>query len=241
MARRLFYVDEARGGRAATRGDAAQHLRRVLRVEAGQRFEISDNQTVYLAEVAGFGKGEIHWRVLETLERAPLPVRIHLYAALIKFDHFELLLEKATECGVERIVPLVAARSEKGLASAAEKRRERWLRILLESGQQARRATRPELGVCLAFGAALTEPAGLKLLLDESPGASPLLRALPEAKAAGQTVALLAGPEGGWEQGERAAAAEAGWRAVSLGPLVLRAETAALAGCAVVTAAWLAG
>jgi 16S rRNA (uracil1498-N3)-methyltransferase len=158
---------------------------------------------------------------------------VHLLAALVKFDAFEWMLEKATELGVERITPVYAARSDKGLDQAAAKRAERWRRILHESGQQSRRVTRPELGAVVRLPEALRTAAASRLWLDEQPGGAPLLRA-----AAGTgDCAVLAGPEGGWEDAERQAAAAAAWTAVSLGPLVLRAETAVLAALAVITAA----
>ena len=115
MARRRFFVEAVRNERAEVSGETAEHLRRVLRVEAGQRFEIADNQSVYLAEVEGFRKDRVLFHVLERLEAEAPPVRVILLASLIKFDRFEWIVEKATELGAEAIVPVEAERSEKGL------------------------------------------------------------------------------------------------------------------------------
>src|SRR3984957_9086730 len=113
--RRRFFVDEVRNGRAEISGDDARHLTRVLRVEAGQRFEISDNRNVYLAEIETARKEHVIFR---TLEKMPTPAptsKIILLAALFKFDRFEWMIEKATELGVSEIVPVESTRSERGL------------------------------------------------------------------------------------------------------------------------------
>ena len=136
----MFYVDEVRSGRATLRGETVQHLRKVLRAEAGQRFEISDNETLYLAELTSYGKDLVDFTVISEIETPRPPVRLHLFPALIKFDRFEWVLEKATELGVERITPVYALRSDKGLDQAAVKRLDRWKKGLAESGQQSRPA-----------------------------------------------------------------------------------------------------
>ncbi|MFN7932469.1 MAG: RsmE family RNA methyltransferase [Bryobacteraceae bacterium] len=236
MARRLFFVDEIHSGAAEIHGDDAMHLTRVLRVEVGHRYEISDNRQLYLAEVEEARKQHVVFRVLEKLETRPAPVRMHLFAALIKFDHFEWTLEKATELGVARITPVLSERVEKGLDKATGKRMERWLRILKESAQQSRRWWLPEMDEPVKFSRLLLED-GLRLVLEESV-APALLSVLPEARSPEDEVKLLVGPEGGWADHERVELTEAGWKAVSLGPTVLRAETAAAAGLAVVSAAW---
>src|SRR5438105_9930962 len=98
--RRRFFVDEVRNGHAEISGDEARHLTRVLRVEVGQRYEISDNRNVYLAEIETAHKESVLFRTLEKLPAAPLSARFELYVALIKFDRFEWIVEKATELGV---------------------------------------------------------------------------------------------------------------------------------------------
>jgi len=240
MARRLFFVPGVVRSRAELRGEEAHHLTRVLRVEAGQRYEISDNESAYLAEVETARKDLVVFQVLEKLEDEPPGPRITLLASLIKFDRFEWIVEKAAELGAAAIVPVNAARSEKGLADGARKRAGRWRRIALEASQQARRRRLLEVEPPAGFAAALAQEARFRFLLDETPGAPALLAALPPAGERARTaaVALLAGPEGGWTPDERQAAIAAGWRAASLGRRILRAETAALAALAVIGAAW---
>jgi len=229
MARRLFFVDSVHSGRAEICGEEARHLTRVLRVEPGQRYEISDNRSLYLAEVSSARKEHVEFRVLEKLAAPPPGPDLILCAALFKFDHFEWMIEKATELGVTRIIPFAAARSEKGLDRGAAKRADRWRRIAVESSQQCRRHRLPEIQAPVAFQSALHTAADLRLFFDEEPGA-PLVSA---ALAPFQSAAALIGPEGGWTDTEREQAAAAGWKPVSLARHILRAETAAIAALAV--------
>lgn len=238
MARRRFFVPSIRQGHAEITGDDAHHLTRVLRVEEGQQYEISDNEQAYLAQVVSARKNLVSFRLLEPVAAAPVPVRTHLLMALIKFDRLELALEKATELGVSRITLVETARSEYGLERAADKRMERWRRIVLEASQQSRRDRLPEIDdLPLGLTEALQTSATQRYFLDEQPGTKPLLACLPPARDVSDNVALLVGPEGGWTPAERTEAAQT-WTPVSLGPQVLRAETAAMAGLALVSSAW---
>lgn len=238
MARRMFYVDEIRAGRATLRGETVQHLRKVLRAEPGQRFEISDNQSLHLAELVSYGKDLAEFTVISEIDAPRAPLRLHLLPALIKFDRFEWTLEKATELGVERITPVYALRTDKGLDQAAAKRMDRWMKILAESGQQSRRATRPTLHPPVRLPEALAAADSFRCFFDEDPAARPLLSALPAQRSASDSAALLIGPEGGWDERERAQAIASGWTAVSLGHQILRAETAAVAALAALSCAW---
>ncbi len=238
VARRRFFVPEIRRGTAELAGSDAEHLIKVLRAEAGQVYEISDNRDVYLASIEVARKSLVSFRVIEKLPAPAPPVSSILVAALIKFDRFELLVEKATELGVSTILPFQATRTERGLIQASVKRRERWERIALEAGQQARRAQLPRIEPAVRLVEALHINAGVRLLLDENPDAPPILNALPAARHTTDTVALLIGPEGGWTDEEREQAKEAKWLPCSLAQTVLRAETAAIAGLAILQAAW---
>jgi 16S rRNA (uracil1498-N3)-methyltransferase len=236
--RRRFFVDQVRNGLAEIAGDDARHLTRVLRVEVGQRYEISDNRAVYLAEIETARKEHVIFRTLEKLPVIEPPVHMILCAAIVKFDHFEWMIEKATELGVTRIVPMISVRTERGLDKAAPKRLERWRRIGLEASQQSRRAHLPEIDEPAAWSDALGTVAAYHYALDENT-TLPLPAAFPPARHPEDSVALLIGPEGGWTEQERSEFTAAGWAPVSLGPSILRAETAALAALAVVSAAWL--
>jgi 16S rRNA (uracil1498-N3)-methyltransferase len=239
--RRRFFVEQVRNGRAELSGDDAQHLTRVLRVEAGDQYEISDNRNIYLAQVETARKSLVVFQTLSKVEPVIPPVQLVLCAAIFKFDRFEWMIEKATELGVARIIPVIATRTERGLDKAAHKRVERWRRIGLEASQQSRRDHLPEIAGAVSWKEALAASANYRYALEEQSGAMPIASSFPCARAASDTVALLAGPEGGWTDDERAQFTAAGWTPVSLGPSILRAETAAIAGLAVVMAAWLPG
>jgi 16S rRNA (uracil1498-N3)-methyltransferase len=242
MARRRFFIDAVQSGRARISGPDAPHLTRVLRVEPGQQFEISDNHSVYLAEVESARKDLVSFVVQERLAAAEPVVRTTLLAALVRFERFEWIIEKATELGVEQIIPLETERTEKGLRKAAEKRSVRWNRIAREASEQSRRVRLPEIHVAVGLADALDSESDYRYLLDEAQGAQgaaqPMLSVLPSSRHAGDRVALLLGPEGGWTDRERELITSAGWCPVSLGHEILRAETAAIAGLAIVNAAW---
>ncbi len=165
-------------------------------------------------------------------------MHVTLLAALFKFDRFEWMVEKATELGVNRIVPFEASRTDRGLFDAARKRSARWEKIAYESGQQSRRLKPPSVAPAVRYPDALATPAAHRYFLDES-AAPPLLGLLPAARLATDTVALLLGPEGGWTDAEREQALAAQWSAASLGPQILRAETAAAAAIAILVNAWM--
>ncbi len=151
MARRRFFVSEVRRGTAEITGSDAEHLVRVLRVEAGQRYELSDNKNVYLAQVSTARKGLVSFEVIEELEKKNIPISVTLSAALFKFDHFEWMIEKATELGVATICPFESIRTERGLAQASLKRSSRWERIAMEASQQSRRDHLPVIEKTVPF------------------------------------------------------------------------------------------
>jgi 16S rRNA (uracil1498-N3)-methyltransferase len=221
-----------RNGSAEITGESAHHLTRVLRVEVGQKFEISDNRRVWLAEVGVARKNVVEFTVLEELAAGEEPAETTLYMALIKFERFEWAVEKATELGVTRVVPVQAQRSERGLEEGARKRVERWRRIAQEASEQSRRLRSPRIDAPTRLPGALADTAEHRIWLDERPGAPPLLKAFPLGTIG--AVSLAVGPEGGWADGEREQFGIAGWSGNSLGPSILRAETAVCAALAVV-------
>lgn len=236
----MFYVGEVRSGRARVEGDTAQHLRRVLRAEPGQLYELSDGEKLYLAEVAGFGPDAVDFKIVEELPARHSGAPLVLYAALLKFERFEWLIEKACELGAARLVPVAAARSESGLEKAAVARLARWRRIAAESGQQCRRLSPLQIDAPIDFATALAAPHLVRLFLDEE-GGRPLISYFssePVTDLSSLEIAILTGPEGGWTSSERSAAHAAGWVSISLGEQVLRAETAALAALSVVQGWW---
>ncbi len=229
--RRRFFVEAFEGNRAVLSGEAAHHLGRVLRAQQGQLYELSDGRSLWLARVEKAGRDRVEFSLVEQLPAAVRSLQVALLLSVVKFDAFEWAIEKATELGVGGIIPLAAARSEKGLLAAAAKRAERWEKILFAAAQQARRLQAPDLGALAEPEAAFREAGGaIKLLLSERPGAPGLRTVLERAKGASVTLAI--GPEGGWTGAEITSAERAGFQQVSLGRLILRTETAVVAALA---------
>src|ERR1700676_3005739 len=155
-------------------GEAAHHLGRVLRAQPGQLYELSDGERVWLGRGESVGRERVEFALVEILEGYHPKLEGRLLLAVVKFDAFEWALEKATELGVSRIVPLAAGRSEKGLLAAAEKREARWKKILLESSQQSRRTGLPTLGPPQKPEAAFAlQREGLCVFLSEASEAKP--------------------------------------------------------------------
>ena len=237
--------------RAALTGEQAAHLARVLRAQPGQVYDIVANGFLHRAEITSVRAAsaeqdaEVAFTLHEELSSdAALP--IHLLLAVFKFDHFEWAIEKPTELGVARITPILARRTEKHLALAAEKRVARWRRIALESSKQSRRTDIPQIADPAPLAAALArETAPLRILLSETEQSLTLAAALtttpgaPGSTASPSTLglknllALAIGPEGGWTPEEMSLFTTHNWTHVTLGPRILRAETAAIAAIAI--------
>ena len=231
--RRRFFVEQFQNDRAVMEGDSAHHLGRVLRAQAGQLYELSDGSSAWLARIEAVSRDRIEFALVERIPSYTPTLDTTLLLSIVKFDAFEWALEKASELGVNRIIPLAAARSEKALLAASAKRAERWRKILLESSQQCRRLRVPILEPsCKPEAAFVSQKSGVRIMLSELPEASPLKAILGSEPAT--TAALAIGPEGGWTEPEFAAARGAGFRDASLGKLILRTETAVVAALAAI-------
>jgi 16S rRNA (uracil1498-N3)-methyltransferase len=199
-------------------------------------FDVVAGGRAWLASIASIDRDSVHFTLLEELETvAALPVALLL--SVFKFDRMEWAIEKAVELGCSRIVPIVAERTEKHLAQAAGKRVERWRRIVVEAAKQSRRSDMPEIAEPAGLAGVLsaTKPDALRILLSETEVDQPLLRILQTIPAGG--IELAIGPEGGWTAAELTLFDSAGWHSVSLGPRILRVETAAIAALAIVNTA----
>jgi 16S rRNA (uracil1498-N3)-methyltransferase len=233
---------------AALTGDQAAHLARVLRAEPGQIFDVVAAGFLHRAEITAVSPERVDFVLHEELESdSALP--LHLYLAIFKFDHFEWAIEKATELGVSRITPIIARRTEKHLAQAAARRVERWRRIAHEASQQSRRTGVPTISDPVPLKPAIEpEPAPTRILLSETEQSLTLSDALNSVPHSSQshrdewdrarnlsleTHALAIGPEGGWTHEEMNLFTHHNWTHVTLGPRILRAETAAIAAIAI--------
>jgi 16S rRNA (uracil1498-N3)-methyltransferase len=240
--RRRFFVKQFDGDKAVLRAESAHHLGHVLRAEMGQSYELSDGESVRLGRVNRIDRDEIEFELTETVANIEAPrLAITLLLSIVKFDRFEWALEKATELGVDDIVPLSAARTEKGLILAAPKRAERWQRILMESSQQARRLRPPVLHevesvserFALAPNKSAERESNIRIILSERGDASPLREVVGgHPRESTHTAALAIGPEGGWTDEEFDEAEAGGFEEASMGSNILRTETAVMAALA---------
>jgi 16S rRNA (uracil1498-N3)-methyltransferase len=243
MTRRRWIADTWTPTTAALTGDQADHLARVLRAQPGQIFDVVAGGFLHRAEIVTVSDHEVLFTLHEELESdAALP--LHLLLAVFKFDHMEWAIEKATELGAARITPILARRTEKHLSLAAPKRAERWRRIALEAAKQSRRTDIPEIADPMQLKPALDqEKSPLRILLSETEQATTLTAALtasaesaayqPPTSQSPTLCALAIGPEGGWTPEEMSLFTQHQWQHVTLGPRILRAETAAIAAIAI--------
>jgi len=234
MTRRRWIADEVAGDRAALTGEHAAHLSRTLRVRVGQEFEVAFGEAVRVGIVASVSEDRVEFALGEEIS-AVASVPINLLLAVFKFDRMEWAIEKCTELNVSSIIPVIARRTEKHLALAAEKRVERWRRIAREASEQSRRIEAPKIGDPIKLAEALNQAAELRVVLAETEREAGFTDILSET-ASGGSLALAIGPEGGWAGDELEAFHKAGWISASLGTTILRAETAAIAALAIARA-----
>jgi len=231
MTRRRWIADEVSGDRAFLIGKNAEHLSRVLRARVGQQFEIATPSGVRLGEIVEIEPERVvlSTRDLPQRELGKHAAQIHLYLAIFKFDRFEWAVEKSTELGVTSIVPLIARRTDAHLASAALKRVERWRRIAHEASQQSRRDAVPEIVSPQRLDESVSKASGKRIVLAETEQDKRFAGLVGPASE----LSLAIGPEGGWTESELMLFDKNAWLRASLGPTILRAETAAIAGLAV--------
>lgn len=227
--------------RVTLAADEGRHLRDVLRLRAGDEAYVFDGEgREYLCVVAeGGGRGaEVLLEVREGVEpqRPESPLELTLGVALLKGEKFDWVVQKATELGAARIVPLLTQRADVRLREerdAGTRRALRWQRLALEAAKQSGRARVPVVLEPRAFASVLADEGAdgesLRLLFAErgGRGLSELRAGLTNGRPA--SAVALVGPEGGWEDAELAQASANGWSIVTLGGRTLRAETAAVA------------
>jgi len=235
MTRRRWIADEVSGNRAALVGTHADHLTRVLRVRVGQKFDIVANGVVRRGIVVAIADSLVDFELGEEVPAEPAAVHLTLLLAIFKFDRLEWAVEKCTELGVSRIVPVIAHRTDSHLASASVKRAERWRRLALQASEQSRRTIAPEITDPIKFREAVTLPAQFKVVLSEAEEQIQL-REIAHPSEEGE-VLLAIGPEGGWTEEELSLFQREGWLSASLGSTILRAETAAIAATAITLSA----
>ena len=237
MTLRRWIADQVIGNRAVLTGEHADHLVRVLRVRVGQEFDVAANGVVRRGRVVTIEDSRVEFELGDEVPLSRVP-KLILLLAIFKFDRMEWAIEKCTELGVTRIVPVVARRTDAHLASAAAKRTDRWRRIALQAAEQSRRLTPPEIAAPLQVSDAVGATAGLRIVLSESEQEMQLRDAIEAQEVGADAEVILAvGPEGGWTPEELQNFQQAKWISTSLGNTILRAETAAIAATAIVISA----
>jgi len=208
------------GGTLALPEGETRHLFKVLRARPGDAVEVvGAGGALALARVED-GRTVT---VVEGLDAGFVEVAVTLYQAVPKGGRMDLVVEKATEAGVTRIVPLL---TEHGEVNPREGKVDRWRRVAEAAARQSLRLRVPEVAGSTAFGAAVHEAGGAGVLLHNAPGVADI------EDVVGVGACLFVGPEGGWSDGELEEAGEAGLSVGGLGPYRLRSETAGVVAVA---------
>lgn len=212
--------------------DIIHQLSRVLRVQEGEKIVLLDNSGAeFEVKINEINKNEIRGKILSQKQNQAEPaIQITLFQALTKSpDRFEQVVQHGTEVGIVRFVPIITERTE----AQSIRKLERLQRIICEAAEQSERGITPELAEPITLDNLFKNPAKESSIIGDSYSPKPLLaELLPKLKQEKQ-INLFIGPEGGFSEREIAAAEKAGIQKFSLGPRILRAETA---GVAVVSA-----
>lgn len=217
-------------------GPDAHHLLRVVRLAVGNTICLLDGQnTAYEATISLATKDTLTALIERSRTVVAAPISLTLYQGLPKGDKWEWIIQKATELGVSRLVPLATGRSVvQWRDDKAPAKLTRWRNIAREAAEQCERGTLPELEPPCAIDRLTLPPGMLALVMAERVAGPSLSAALPADPP--PSLGLFIGPEGGWLPAERERLAALGAIAVSLGPRILRTETAALAAVALAMA-----
>lgn len=235
-----FFAEPAQitGDVVCLTGSDVNHIRNVLRMEAGARFTLSDGQSsrLYTCRITSVEKEKI-WAAIESVseEGTELPSRIWLFQGLPKSDKMDWIVQKAVELGVYGIVPVMTKRTVVRLDAKKEKARcARWNAIAEGAAKQSGRMLVPQVKEPVSFAQALqmAQDMQIQLIPYELAGGMEKTRRIFSQIAPGQSVAVFIGPEGGFEEEEVCRAEEAGFVRVTLGKRILRTETAGLSALA---------
>lgn len=219
-------------------GETARQIQTVLRMRPGDEIIVLDNSgSEWRVKLTGMSKGQVQGQLIaQQLAQAEPNISLTLYQGMLKAQKFEWVLQKGTELGVSRFVPTICRRSIAGKPNDLVGKQSRWERIIQEAAEQSRRGKLPRLEPAVLLETAIREAAAQTdslLIMPWEEAAGPTLKTTL-AGVKPQPVGIFIGPEGGFSPEEAALAAEAGVRLVTLGPRILRAETAALAVCAII-------
>ncbi len=240
MTANQFFVPVIAGGaaRLVLQGGEHRHLARAARVRVGDEVWLFDGSgRRCLARVEKVGRDRTEAAVLRIEEPEAPRTRIALAQCLMEAKKLETVLEKAAELGCADFIPVISARSLKAAGERADRKLERWQRIAREAAKQCKARLLTEVHPPRPLGELLRDAgAARRLFLSEHGGRA--LKDIVTAAGSPVSVLLLVGPKGGWTEGEEDGIRRAGFEAVSLGRRILRAETAAVAGAAMISHFW---
>lgn len=216
------------------RGSDVNHIRNVLRMKPGEEINVSNGQDgrEYRCAICSFEEDRVICQLrFVKEENVELPVRVYLFQALPKADKMELIIQKAVELGVYRIIPVAAKRCVVKLdEKKAAARTARWQAIAQSAAKQSKRGVIPEISEVMGFAQAVKMAADMdvKLIPYELAEGMEKTREIMDTLRAGQDIALFIGPEGGFEESEIQLAADSGMIPITLGKRILRTETAGM-------------
>ena len=234
-----FFVDKTQineeAGLAFITGADVNHICHVLRMRVGEQFYVTDGESggKYLCALKEASEDQVTCEILRNIEESSeLPCEITLYQGLPKADKMELIIQKAVELGVSRIVPVSTKRSIVKLDDKkAGAKISRWQGIAEAAAKQSKRDVIPQIGDVMTLKAALAEAADfdVSMMPYENAEGMAFTRKLLDEIRPGQRIAIFIGPEGGFDESEVEAALSQGTQPVTLGRRILRTETAGLA------------
>ncbi len=244
MGERSFFVEPGaiQGDRADVRGPVAHQIGRVLRLRPGDEIELLDNSgALYAARITEITRASVAAEIVERrLPKTEPPVGVELYQALLKGQKMEWVLQKGTEIGISRFVPVLSERCiSRPSAGDMADRLERWRTIVREAAEQSGRAILPNVAPLVNLGEACVSARQADLTVmaweeERTTSLKDLLAQTEQKRGRPARVALLIGPEGGFSGTEAERAKTAGAQIAGLGPRILRAETAAIVAATVV-------
>ena len=230
-----FFVDSSILARGTLSGEDARHIGRSLRMKVGDGLCLCDGHAVeYRCIITEILPDEVRFEVEgEEKSRAEPSVAVTLFQGYPKADKFETILQKSVELGVSRVVPVLTGRCvARPDAKSGQKKRERFQKIVLEAAKQSGRGIVPEVGAFCSFGEAVKQAETLDMLLLFYESGGVTLSGVLNSE--GPSIGVFIGPEGGFDPEEVMAAQDAGGQIVSLGPRILRTETAPIAALSVI-------
>jgi 16S rRNA (uracil1498-N3)-methyltransferase len=235
---RRFFVDPSalKARNVTLTGDLAHRLAKVLRYRRGDSVVLAGGGAKdFVVQLTGVSATAVTGLVTGEQPAPHEPsLQVALYQSMIRSNRFDFVLEKGTEIGVSRFVPVMATRTQLQMDETGPARAERWRRLITEAAEQCGRGRLPTVEPSQSFEDAITKAPGLKILSWEGERKQRLGECLRSLKEKPRVISVFIGPEGGYEASEIELARESGVALVTLGRRVMRAETAAIVACGIV-------